>query len=166
MICGGLESTLSSSSAFAFLPCGGGAYEGLVEVDIARRVRLGSSGTGVVSRGLAAAASLSARALANLTSRVARALAARSVWAGASGLPIASCLLVVCELGTFFSFLLPFAFFIPEAEDGRSDLDICWMVDTVAVGSLVELDCGLGTFFSFPLSLILLVPDDEGDEDG
>jgi len=79
MIWGGLDSARSSSSGFTFLPCGGGAYEGLVDVDIARSVRLGSSGTGVVSRGFAAAASLSALALANLTSRVARALAARSV---------------------------------------------------------------------------------------
>jgi len=119
MICGGLESTRSSSSAaFVFLPCGGGAYEGLAEIDIARNVRLGSSGTGVVSGGLAAAASLSALALANFTSRVARALAARSVWTEGSDLPIASSLLVIWELGTFFAFRLPFFFFTPEAKDG------------------------------------------------
>ena len=45
-------------------------------------------------------------------------------------------------------------------------MDVCWIVDTVAIGSLVVLDCGLGTFISFSLSLIFVVPEDEGDEDG
>jgi hypothetical protein len=116
---------------------------------------------------LAAAASLSALALANFTSRVARALAARSVWTEGSDLPIASSLLVVWALGTFFSFFLPFFFFTREDEDGWSDLDVAWILDTtMAISSLVVLDCGLGIFFSFSLSLIFVVPEDEGDEDG